>query len=208
MKIENRRKNNFRGEKLTSIPFSMKITVMDLWIQIEGTKLIYIMNFSVPDFFKFASRKPQTAQILVSTFKLFPREHAPGPPLKFPLVFFFSYARLCNAVSVLLLPTHVSFKVVFAEFVWIFSIFFYDTKVASLFAETAYITFWWGNSCALMSLNMFRDVFLWIHLTTVLQWLHGHVRWVTDLFLNTLGQTKCLLKLALPFTLQIHINYD
>ena len=44
-------------------------------MQIEGTKLMYIMNFSVLDF-KFAARMPQIAQILVSTFKLFPREHA------------------------------------------------------------------------------------------------------------------------------------
>ena len=28
-------------------------------MQIEGTKLIFIMNFSVLDFFKFASRMPQ-----------------------------------------------------------------------------------------------------------------------------------------------------
>ena len=40
-------------------------------MQIEGTKLIFIMNISVADFFKFASRMPQIAQILVSTFKFF-----------------------------------------------------------------------------------------------------------------------------------------
>ena len=39
-------------------------------MQIEGTKLIFIIN-SVLDFFKFASRMPQIAQILVSTFKIF-----------------------------------------------------------------------------------------------------------------------------------------
>ena len=53
-------------------------------MQIEGTKLIFNMNFSVLDFFKCASRNPQIAQILVSTFKIFPggggRGHAPGPP--------------------------------------------------------------------------------------------------------------------------------
>ena len=48
----------------------MKIKIMDLWIQIEGTKLIFIINISVLDFFKFASRMPQIAQILVSTFKI------------------------------------------------------------------------------------------------------------------------------------------
>ena len=46
-------------------------------MQIEGTELIF-MNISVLDFFKFASRMPQIAQILVSTY--FPGEHAPGPP--------------------------------------------------------------------------------------------------------------------------------
>ena len=28
-------------------------------MQIEGTRLIFVMNFSVLDFFKFASRMPQ-----------------------------------------------------------------------------------------------------------------------------------------------------
>ena len=45
--------------------------MMDLWTQIEGTKLIFIININVLDFFKFASRMPQIAQILVSTFKIF-----------------------------------------------------------------------------------------------------------------------------------------
>ena len=36
----------------------MKTEMIDLWMQIEGTKLIFIMNFSVLDFFKFASRMP------------------------------------------------------------------------------------------------------------------------------------------------------
>ena len=50
-------------------------------MQIEGTKLIFIINISVLDFFKFASRMPQIAQILVSTFKIFRGGgHAPGPP--------------------------------------------------------------------------------------------------------------------------------
>ena len=40
-------------------------------MQIEGTKLIFIMNISVLGFFKFASRMPQIAQILDSTFKIF-----------------------------------------------------------------------------------------------------------------------------------------
>ena len=58
----------------------MKIKMMDLWMQIEVRKLIFIMIFSVLDFFKFATRTPPTAQILVSTFKIFPRGYAPGPP--------------------------------------------------------------------------------------------------------------------------------
>ena len=40
-------------------------------MQIEGTKLICNMNFSVLDFIKFASRMPQIAQILISTSKIF-----------------------------------------------------------------------------------------------------------------------------------------
>ena len=49
-------------------------------MQIEGRKLIYIVDFSVLDFFEFAPRMPQIAQILVSTFKNFLGEHAPAPP--------------------------------------------------------------------------------------------------------------------------------
>ena len=76
--------------------FSMKIKMMDLLMQIEGGKFIFIMNFRVLDFFKFASRMPQIAQILVSTFKIFSGGwrgcgggggggggHAPGPPRYF-----------------------------------------------------------------------------------------------------------------------------
>ena len=39
-------------------------------MQIEGTKLIFVTNFSVQHFFKFVSRMPQSAQILVVTFKI------------------------------------------------------------------------------------------------------------------------------------------
>ena len=52
-------------------------------MQIEGIKLVFIMYFSVPDFFKFASRMLQIAQILISTFKIFPT------PLRNFLFFFF-----------------------------------------------------------------------------------------------------------------------
>ena len=40
-------------------------------MQIEGTKLILVLNFSVLDFFKFAAGMPPIAQISVSTFKIF-----------------------------------------------------------------------------------------------------------------------------------------
>ena len=56
-------------------------------MQIEGTKLIFIMNISVVDFFKFASRVRQIAQILVSTFKIFRGCMPPDPPRNF--LFFF-----------------------------------------------------------------------------------------------------------------------
>ena len=72
--------------------FSVKIKVIDLWMQIEVRKLIFIMNFSVLDFFKFASRMPQTAQIFVWTFKIFRGSMPPDPPRYF--LFFFSLAIL------------------------------------------------------------------------------------------------------------------
>ena len=67
-------------------------------MQIEGIKLILVMNFSVLHFFKFASRMPQIAQILVSTFKIFQggaggggggggEEDAPEPPRNFLSIF-------------------------------------------------------------------------------------------------------------------------
>ena len=62
-------------------------------MQIEGTKLIFIINISVLDFFKFTSRMPQIAQILVSTFKIFRGGGGgipPDPPRNF--LFFFPSA--------------------------------------------------------------------------------------------------------------------
>ena len=61
-------------------------------MQIEVRKLIFIMNFSVLDFFKFASRMPQTAQSLVSTFKIF-RGSMPPDPLDISSFFFFSNSQ-------------------------------------------------------------------------------------------------------------------
>ena len=77
--MRNRRKNVFRGKK--AYFFSMEIKMMDLGMQIEGTKRIIIINYSVLDFFKFASRMPQNAQILVLTFKIF-GEGMPSDPLE------------------------------------------------------------------------------------------------------------------------------
>ena len=71
MKIESRGKIYFPWKKNQQAYFSsMKIKMMNLWMQIEGTKLIFIMNLIVLHFFKFASRVPQIAKILVSTFKV------------------------------------------------------------------------------------------------------------------------------------------
>ena len=67
----------------------MKIKVMDLWMQTEGTQLIFVMNCSMLHFFKFASRMSQIAQILVLAFKIFRGGggYALGPPWKFPLFY-------------------------------------------------------------------------------------------------------------------------
>ena len=74
----------------------MKIKMMDLWMQIEGIKLIFMRNFSVLDFFRFASRIPLIAQIkLVLTLQIFRvGGHTPGPlsppppPPQYFLLFF------------------------------------------------------------------------------------------------------------------------
>ena len=58
-------------------------------MQIEGTKLIFITNISVLDFFKFASRMPQIAQILVLTFKIFRGGAGGGMPPDPPRNFLF-----------------------------------------------------------------------------------------------------------------------
>ena len=66
-------------------------------MQIEGTKRIFMMNLSVLDFFKFASRMPQVAQILVSTSKFWGGEGGRGMPLdpgRNFLFFFISNFRL------------------------------------------------------------------------------------------------------------------
>ena len=79
--------NIFRGKRIDKHTFFL--WKLRWWIcecKLETCrKLIFTMNFSVLDFFKFPSRKPQTTQILVSTFKIFPEEHTPGPPKIVPL---------------------------------------------------------------------------------------------------------------------------
>ena len=71
-------------------------------MQIEVRKLIFIMNFSVLDFFKFASRMPQTAQILVSTFKIYRGSMLPAPPRYFLFFFFSNSQDLGTKIPILL----------------------------------------------------------------------------------------------------------
>ena len=76
----------------------MKIKMIDLWMQIEVRKLIFIMNFSVLDFFEFASRMPQTAQILVLTFKILRGEGGECPRTLLDISsFFFLFFFLSNS---------------------------------------------------------------------------------------------------------------
>ena len=96
-------KDLFRGGKnRQAYFFTMKIKMMNLWVQIEGTKLIFIMNFSLLHFFKFAPRIPQVAQILVSTFKIFQGSMPPNLPRNF--LFFFSLAIPGSANAVSMVP--------------------------------------------------------------------------------------------------------
>ena len=64
-------------------------------MQIEGRKLIFIMNFSVLDFFKFTSRMPQIAQIFSLDFQNFSRETSPPPSSPLPWVCVFSLKSGC-----------------------------------------------------------------------------------------------------------------
>ena len=70
-------------------------------MQIEGTKLKIIMNFGGLNFFKFASRMPQIAQILVLTFTIFRGKgvHAPGPPLEISSPFLISDSRFWETIE-------------------------------------------------------------------------------------------------------------
>ena len=100
MKVENRGKIFFLWKKINKHTFFlMKIKMMDLSTQIEGIKLIFVMNCSALHFFRFASRMPQIAHILVSTCKIFRRggregEGMPLDPLQISSLFFVSNSRL------------------------------------------------------------------------------------------------------------------
>ena len=84
-KRRSRKRYIFREKKIDKHSFFyMKFKMMDLWMQIEGTKLIFIMDFSVLHFFKYASRMPQIAQILVSNFNIFPGRGGGGPWPRIP----------------------------------------------------------------------------------------------------------------------------
>ena len=86
------------GKKSTSILFfSMKVKIIDLWLQIEGTKLIFVMNFSVLDF--------SNCTDFSLNFQNFPwgggggggggGEHGRGPPLEMSSLFFMDNSSLC-----------------------------------------------------------------------------------------------------------------
>ena len=102
---------------------------MDLWMQIEGRKLIFIMNFSVLELFKFASRMHASNCTDFSLdFQEFssgacPRTSPPSPP-RYLLFFFFSNSRLWHLwmcvppvqqslLQILLITHHHRFSLLF-----------------------------------------------------------------------------------------------
>ena len=92
-------KHIFHGKKIDKyIFFYYEIKMMDLWMQIEGTKLTFIVTFSWLNFSKFASRMPQIAHILFSTFNIFRWWEGEAPPRNF-LFFFISNSRLCRLLE-------------------------------------------------------------------------------------------------------------
>ena len=60
--------------------FPMKIQIIDLWMQIEVRKLIFIMNFSVLRFLQICLQNASNCTDFSLDFQNFPGEHAPGPP--------------------------------------------------------------------------------------------------------------------------------
>ena len=65
-------------------------------MQIDGMKLVFVMNCSVIHFFKSPSRMPQIALILVTTFKIFRGDHGLGPQtlIEISSLFFITNSRL------------------------------------------------------------------------------------------------------------------
>ena len=84
------------SKKSTSILFYMKIKMIGWWMQNEGTKLTFIMNFSVLVYSSFASRMPQIAQIVVFDFQHFPRGMPPDP---LEISFFLSWAISASEID-------------------------------------------------------------------------------------------------------------
>ena len=83
--------------------FSMKLRWWICECKLRVQNWIFIMNFSVLDFFKFTSRMPQIAHILVSTFKIV-WGGIPLDPLEISSFFFvISNSRLWCIVCRLLL---------------------------------------------------------------------------------------------------------
>ena len=81
-------------------------------MQIDGTKLVFVMNCCVLHFFKFTSRMPQIAQILVSTFKIFQLgKGRGGMPLDTPRNFFsilcYQFQALLSDPAALFLPSQL-----------------------------------------------------------------------------------------------------
>ena len=153
MKIENCGKNIFRGEKSQqAYCFSMKIQMMDLWMQIEGTKLIFITNFSVLDFF----RMPRIAQILIWTFQIF------RTPIEISSLFFF----ISNC-------RHSKEQWITLRWMVLMLAFWYYQHFAILFVSVegflcleAFLSVW--AACKFMSLFMLCWTFNWF------TWAYAH----------------------------------
>ena len=73
-------KNIFRWKKIDKHTFfPMKIKMIDLWMQIEVRKPIFIMNFSVLDFLQICLQNASNCTDFSLDFKFCTGEHAPGP---------------------------------------------------------------------------------------------------------------------------------
>ena len=126
---------------------------MDLWIQTEGTELIFVMNFSVLHFFKFASRMPQIAQVLISTFKIFWGEGGGGgaiPPDPRRNFLFFSWAVPGSVSCVRYLSEYMATGCV-CMVCWVPSlrlwVCLYPKVIAWRVAFETYMCVWWWFYC-------------------------------------------------------------